>query len=108
MDGASRRTRRATRWVKSGLSMMTSASGRSATTAWAASSMRRRIIGSFAGMAVKPMIESSSIGNRLAMPAAAMPAPPMPDSFSPPPKRSPSARASAAPSASPDCSAAMR
>ena len=43
------RTRRATRWVKSGLSMMTSTSGRAAMIASAVSRMRRRIIGSLRG-----------------------------------------------------------
>ncbi len=106
IDGDRRRTRRATRWVKSGLSMMTSASGCAATTASAVSRMRRKIFGSRCGMAVSPMIDSSSIGNGLQMPAAAMAWPPTPDSFTAPACCLSSACAKAAPSASPDASAA--
>src|SRR5208283_4996515 len=51
IDGAAARTRRATRWVKSGLSMMTSASGRAATTAAEVWRRWRRIAGSRPGIA---------------------------------------------------------
>ena len=63
------RTRRATRWVNSGLSIMTRTSGRAATTASAASRMRRRIFGRLAGIAAKPMIARSPSGNRLGTPS---------------------------------------
>ena len=61
IDGARRRTRRATRCVKSGLSIMTRASGRASTMACAVSRMRRKMVGNRRGMAVRPMIDSSSI-----------------------------------------------
>src|ERR1700722_14614768 len=70
MDGAAARTRRATRWVKSGLSMMTRTAGLVATTASAAARISRRIAGSRRGMAVTPTIARWSIGNRLAAPRA--------------------------------------
>jgi hypothetical protein len=85
--------------------MMTSASGRALIIISAVSRMRRRIVGSRRGMAVSPMMASSSIGNGLVIPLAAMALPPTP-------KRCTllsalrSARAKAAPSASPDSSAA--
>ena len=67
--GAAARTWRATRWVKSGLSMMTSTSGLAAITAAAVSRMRRRIIGSLAITAAKPTIARSSIGNSACKPS---------------------------------------
>ena len=48
--------------------MMTSTSGRCVTTASTVSRMRRRIAGRRRGIALNPMIESSSIGNRLVEP----------------------------------------
>ena len=69
------RTRFATRWVKSGLSMMIKASGFADMTASAVSPMRRRIFGKLAGIAPKPMIARSPNGKRLGTPAAAV-APP--------------------------------
>ena len=82
MVGTRRRILRATRWVKSGLSMMTKASGRAAMIASAVSRIRRKISGNRAGIAVKPKIESSSIGKGLCMPAAAIAWPPTPASVS--------------------------
>ena len=78
IEGARARTRRATRWVKSGLSMMTTASGRAAIIASAVSRMRRKIIGRRRGMALTPIMARSSIGKGLAIPAAAMARPPTP------------------------------
>jgi hypothetical protein len=80
-----------------GLSMMTSASGRAATTASAVSRMRRKIVGSRCARPAMPMIERSSMAKGLTMPAAAMARPPTPASFTPSPARAVSARANAPP-----------
>ena len=65
ISGAPTRTRRATRCVNSGLSMMTNTSGLAAITASAVSRMRRRIFGRLVGIAESPMIARSPSGNRL-------------------------------------------
>ena len=65
--------------------MITSASGRAATTAAAVWRIRRKIIGSRRGIAAIPMIESSSMANGLMMPAAAMARPPTPLNVNAPP-----------------------
>ena len=64
-----------------------------------------KIIGSRRGMALKPMIARSSIGNGLAIPAAAIARPPTPTRLSAPASRAGARATSAAPSASPDSSA---
>src|SRR6266478_6064286 len=74
MCGAAARTRRATRWVKSGLSIMTSEQGWAAMTASAASRMRRRMSGNReaadAVIAAKPcslvIIDSPDFTHRVA------------------------------------------
>ena len=61
--GLRARTRLATRWVKSGLSMITRISADASVTASAVCRMRRRIAGNRFAIAASPMIDSSSIGN---------------------------------------------
>ncbi len=106
--GAAARTRRATRWVKSGLSIMTSESGRAAMTAPAASRMRRRMRGSRAGMAENPLMASSFSGNRLWRPRSAIAPPPTPANVTGPGSRAAIAAISEAPRRSPDSSPAIR
>src|SRR6188768_1299393 len=108
MPGARLRTRRATRWVNSGLSMMTRTSGFAAMTASAASCIRRRIFESIAGIEENPTIARSPRGNRLGTPSAAMCAPPTPEKCAFPCVRSLIAEISAAPNRSPDSSPATR
>ena len=108
ISGAALRTRRATRWVKSGLSMMTSASGRAAITASAVCRIRRRMRGSLRGIAPKPMIDSSCDVERARDPLLRHRAPADARRSGCPGARSRSARISAPPSASPDFLAATR
>src|SRR5688572_19021155 len=106
-DGARRRTCFATRWVKSGLSMMTRRSGLAATTASAVRRIRVTIAGRLARTAVKPITAMSASGNRLATPSRAMACPPTPPKRTRSgPRRVFSARISFAPSWSPDSSPA--
>ena len=103
------RTRRATRWVKSGLSMMTRISGAAASTASAVSRMRRRISRQLPRpRRHSPMIDSSSIGNSDTRPSRAMARPPTPSKRTAPPSRCRSTFIRLAPSRSPDSSAATR
>jgi hypothetical protein len=59
-------------------------------------------------MAAKPMMEKSPTGNRLLRPAAVISVPPTPEKRTGPAERCRSAFISAAPSRSPDSSAATR
>ena len=77
-SGRSLRARLATRSEKSGLSMVTSASGAIAATASPVSRMRRSRFGSRGSTSAMPITESSSIGKRLASPSAAIAGPPTP------------------------------
>ena len=79
-SGRSRRARFATRSEKSGLSIVTSASGAMAAAASPVSRMRRSRFGSRGTTSAMPMTESSSIGNRLTRPWAAIAGPPTPSS----------------------------
>ena len=106
--GSRARTRRATRWVKSGLSMMTSMSGEACVTASAVSRIRRRIIGSCFTTAASPMIDSSSIGNSVVRPSRAIDWPPTPSKRTAPPSRWRNTFIRLAPSRSPDSSVAIR
>ena len=108
IERSNQRTKRATRNVKAGLSMMTSAWGRLVSTARTTRAIWLTIRGSRPGMAENPMIAKSSIGNRLTRPAAAISRPPTPENHSGSLEHCRSARSSAAPSRSPDSSAATR
>ncbi len=103
--GSPRRASAATRSVKSGLSIVISASGRAATTSAAVWRMRRNSPGSRGSTSVSPMTDNSSMSNSGLSPAATMSRPPMPENAA---GASPaSARISPPPSRSPDGSPAM-
>jgi hypothetical protein len=69
--GAARRTRFATRWVKSGLSMSTTTSGLDARIASAVCLIRRKIVGRRATTGARPMTAMSSMSKRLSRPCSA-------------------------------------
>ncbi|MGY3358630.1 hypothetical protein ACVWZK_005293 [Bradyrhizobium sp. GM0.4] len=94
--------------MKSGLSMMTSASGAASVTASAVSRISRRIFGNCCTTAAKPTIESCSIGNSVSSPWRAMVWPPTPTNCTPSPRRWRSTFIKALPSRSPDSSVAIR
>ena len=97
-----RRSPCATRQLNPELSIVTTASGRSARIAATVSRTRRRITGARGRTSATPMIARSPSGTRLSSPCSRMRSPPIPATRSRPPVRCRSAAISAPPSASPD------
>ncbi len=107
--GTSRaRTRRATRCVKSGLSMITRISGEAAITASAVSRIRRRIIGNCFATAANPMIDRFFDREQRHQPLAGHRKPPTPSNRTASPSRCRKTFIRLEPSRSPDSSVAMR
>ncbi len=97
-----RRSPCATRQLNPELSIVTTASGRSARIAATVSRTRRKMTGARGNTSATPMIARSPSGTRLSSPCSRMRSPPIPATRSLPPVRCRSAAISAPPSASPD------
>src|SRR6266700_1510322 len=108
MAGSRARTRRATRCVKSGLSMMTRISADPSVTAAAVCRINRSSFGSWRTTAASPTIDTSSIGNSDASPSRVIARPPTPWNWTASPRRWRNTFIRPAPSRSPDSSVAIR